>query len=366
MGPELTPLTRNNFRSRNDSDKLVTMQLADFDYDLPEYLIAKQPPEKRDTARLLHVLGDGLTNRVIRDLSQLVQPGDVWVINDTKVIPARLAGWKESGGKVELLLLEPTGEDDTWLAWGKSNKPLKPGAVVKIAEGFSACVLAREGKEVTVRLWANDVAAAIEQYGHMPLPPYINRPDTEEDKARYQTVFATNPGAVAAPTAGLHLTPQLMSAMEQTGAEFVRVTLHVGPGTFQPVQVEHIDDHVMHEEAYVVPQETVVRVNRAKSDGRRVVAVGTTSLRTLEAAGQAGELQAGNGRTNLFIAPGYKFRMSDALLTNFHLPRSTLLMLVCALAGQKRTLKAYAHAKACGYRFYSYGDAMFVDRLSMD
>jgi len=339
------------------------MRLADFDYDLPEHLIAKRPPDKRDASRLLHVLDDGFADRMIRDLPELVQPGDVWVINDTRVIPARLLGQKKSGGKVELLLLEPLGSDDVWLAWGKSNKPLKPGVVVGISDEFFAEVLARDGKEVKIRLRADDVAAAIERYGHMPLPPYIDRPDTEEDKARYQTVFATNPGAVAAPTAGLHLTPELMSAMAQAGAEFAHVTLHVGPGTFQPVQAEHITDHVMHEESYVVPPETAEMVNRAKREERRIVTVGTTSLRTLEAAGRTGELQAGSGRTDLFITPCYRFCMVDTLLTNFHLPRSTLLMLVCALAGRKHILDAYAHAKKYGYRFYSYGDAMFVPKL---
>jgi len=339
------------------------MRLADFDYDLPEYLIAKRPPDKRDASHLLHVLDDGFADRMIRDLPGLVQPGDVWVINDTKVIPARLLGQKESGGKVELLLLEPVGGDDVWLAWGKSNKPLKPGIAVEIGDGFSAEVLACSGKEVRIHLNAENVDAAIERYGHMPLPPYIDRPDTEEDKARYQTVFAANPGAVAAPTAGLHLTPQLMQKMETAGAEFTHVTLHVGPGTFQPVQVERIADHVMHEESYVVPPKTAETVNRAKREGRRIVTVGTTSLRTLEAAGQTGELQAGSGRTGLFITPGYQFHMVDALLTNFHLPRSTLLMLVCALADRKRILDAYAHAIKARYRFYSYGDAMFVPKL---
>jgi len=324
-------------------------------------LIARQPPSERDASRLLHVLDDGIADRMIRDLPELVQAGDVWVINDTKVIPARLTGRKASGGKVELLLLEPAGEDDVWLAWGKSNKPLKPGVGVEIAEGFFAEVLARDGKEVKVHLRADDAAAAIERYGHMPLPPYIDRPDTEEDKVRYQTVFAANPGAVAAPTAGLHLTIQLMEKMRNAGAIFAHVTLHVGPGTFQPVQSEHIADHVMHDEAYTVPQETASFINQAKDKGQRIIAVGTTSLRTLEAAGRTGKLQAGNGRTNLFITPGYTFHMVDALLTNFHLPRSTLLMLVCALAGRERILNAYAHAKKHGYRFYSYGDAMFLN-----
>ncbi len=336
------------------------MRLIDFDYDLPKHLIAQHPPNQRDASRLLHVLDDGFADRMIRDLPRLVRPGDVWVINDTRVIPSRLLGQKKSGGKVELLLLEPTGEDDVWLAWGKTGKSLKPGAVVEIADGFSAEVLARDGKEVQVHLRANDVAAAIEQYGHMPLPPYIDRPDAGEDKARYQTVFAENPGAVAAPTAGLHLTPKLMSAMERAGAEFAHVTLHVGPGTFQPVQAERTADHVMHKEAYVVTPKTAEAVNRAKCEGRRIVTVGTTSLRTLEAAGRSGTLQAGKGRTGLFITPGYRFRMVDALLTNFHLPRSTLLMLVCALADREHILDAYAHAKKCEYRFYSYGDAMFV------
>jgi len=306
------------------------------------------------------MLDDCIADRMIRDLPDLVQAGDVWVINDTRVIPARLLGRKKSGGKVELLLLEPTDEDDVWLAWGRSNKPLKSGVEVEIADGFFAEVLARDGKEVKVHLRADNVAAAIERYGHMPLPPYIDRPDTEEDKARYQTVFATNMGAVAAPTAGLHLTPELMRKMEVSGAVFAHVTLHVGPGTFQPVQVKHTSDHTMHEEAYVVPRETAEMINQAKYERRRIVAVGTTSLRTLEAAGQTGKLRAGGGRTDLFITPGYRFRMVDTLLTNFHLPRSTLLMLVCALAGRERILNAYSYAKKHGYRFYSYGDAMFV------
>jgi len=324
-------------------------------------LIARQPLPERDASRLLHMLDDCIVDRMIRDLPDLVQAGDVWVINDTRVIPARLLGRKKSGGKVELLLLEPTDEDDVWLAWGRSNKPLKSGVGVEIADGFFAEVLARDGKEVKVHLRADNVAAAIERYGHMPLPPYIDRPDTEEDKARYQTVFATNMGAVAAPTAGLHLTPELMRKMEVSGAVFAHVTLHVGPGTFQPVQVKHTADHTMHEEAYVVPRETAEMINQAKCERRRIVAVGTTSLRTLEAAGQTGKLRTGGGRTDLFITPGYRFRMADALLTNFHLPRSTLLMLVCALAGRERILNAYSYAKKHGYRFYSYGDAMFVN-----
>ncbi|WP_167631226.1 tRNA preQ1(34) S-adenosylmethionine ribosyltransferase-isomerase QueA [Mariprofundus ferrooxydans] len=338
------------------------MRVSDYDFDLPEKSIASQPLRQRDASRLLTLSGeDGqLTDRWIRDLPQLVEPGDVWVVNDTRVIPARLIGQKSSGGKVEVLLLEPGDKTDVWRAWGKSNKPLKAGTVITFTDTFSALVLSRDGKDILVHLLADDVPAAIEAHGHMPLPPYINRPDSEEDKQRYQTVFARHAGAVAAPTAGLHLTTELMAAMEEAGAVFAHVTLHVGPGTFQPVQVENLDEHVMHEEGYIVPEETATLVNMARSQGRRIVAVGTTSLRTLEAAGASGELLAGSDRTSIFITPGYHFRMVDALLTNFHLPKSTLIMLVSALAGRERVLAAYTHAREEGYRFYSYGDAMFV------
>jgi len=352
------------------------VQLTDFDYHLPAEMIARKPLAGRDAARLLlpaavlpgDVCGKSdLRDANIRDLPALVQPGDIWVINDTSVIPARLFGRKKSGGKVELLLLEPlsfekTGEHDIWLAWGKANKPLKAGDCIDIAEGFCGEILRRDGKQVEVRLMASDVAAAIDAHGHMPLPPYIDRPDNEEDKNRYQTVFARHAGAVAVPTAGLHLSTELMAAMQAAGATFVHITLHVGPGTFQPVQAEHIAAHRMHEEAYIVSQDAADQINMARRQRRRVVAVGTTSLRTLEAAGQSGEIIAGSGRTDLFITPGYDFRMVDALLTNFHLPRSTLLMLVCALAGHAPVMAAYRHAIDNGYRFYSYGDAMFVSR----
>jgi len=336
------------------------MQVRDFDYELPEALIAKHPLKERDASRMLHVRPEGLTDSLIRDLPQLVKPGDVWVINDTKVIPARLLGSRHSGGKVEILLLEPAGGGHVWRAWGKSNKPLRSGCVVEIAPDFSVQVLSRQGKDMLVRLRTEDVAAAIESHGHMPLPPYIDRPDCGDDRSRYQTVFAANPGAVAAPTAGLHLTRALMTRMRGAGAAFAHVTLHVGPGTFQPVRAERLADHVMHEESYRLPAATAVAVNRAKARGRRVIAVGTTSLRTLEAAGKNGVLHAGSGRTDLFITPGYEFHIVDGLLTNFHLPRSTLLMLVCALAGRTRILDAYAHARVAGYRFYSYGDAMLI------
>jgi S-adenosylmethionine:tRNA ribosyltransferase-isomerase len=311
---------------------------------------------------------DDFTDGVIADLPALVQEGDVWVVNDTRVIPARLLGQKPSGGKVEILLLEPTGVSDVWMAWGKANKPLKKGDCIVFSDEFRAEVLARDGKCVEVKLLVDaqnsyNVAKAIEAYGHMPLPPYIDRPDSEEDKKRYQTVFAAHDGAVAAPTAGLHLTPELMAEMEKAGACFVHVTLHVGPGTFQPVQVDDVHAHKMHEEAYIISEDAAQRINRAKVEGRRVVAVGTTSLRTLEAACVDGALQAGAGRTDIFIYPGYTFQVVDALLTNFHLPQSTLLMLVSALAGKDQVLRAYDYAIEKAYRFYSYGDAMFVTKV---
>ncbi len=335
------------------------MQVSDFDFELPEHLIAKAPLEQRDGAKLLH-LDRSLTDKTILDLPSLVQAGDVWVVNDTKVIPARLMGKKPSGGKVEVLLLEPLGQDNVWSAWGKANKPLTVGTVVHFSDSFSGEIIQRDGKNIEIQLIADDVGAAIESHGHMPLPPYINRPDSEEDKQRYQTVFAEHKGAVAAPTAGLHLTPELMQKMEDKGATFVHVTLHVGPGTFQPIQVDNTNDHIMHEEAYIISQQAADTINQAKQAGHRIVAVGTTSLRTLEAASQSGTLQAGSARTDIFITPSYQFKMTDALLTNFHLPKSTLLMLVSALAGQDTIKAAYQHAIEHNYRFYSYGDAMFI------
>jgi len=336
------------------------MLTSDFDYDLPKELIARHPAPERDAARLLRVSPQGkMHDLAVRDLPALVQAGDVWVLNDTRVIPARLLGRKDSGGRVEILLLEPLGEGHVWLAWWKSSKQIRPGTVIRFAEGFSGEVLARRGKHVHIHLLADDVALAIEMHGHMPLPPYIDRPDDTTDKRRYQTVYARHIGAVAAPTAGLHLTRSLLARMQEAGAEFVYATLHVGVGTFEPVRSEHVEAHEMHEEAYHVPEQTAVAVNNALAEGRRVVAVGTTSLRTLEAACVSGRVAAGPGRTSLFIYPGYQFQAVDALLTNFHLPRSTLLMLVCALAGRERVMGAYAHAINKGYRFYSYGDAMF-------
>ncbi|MDQ6979826.1 MAG: tRNA preQ1(34) S-adenosylmethionine ribosyltransferase-isomerase QueA [Mariprofundaceae bacterium] len=338
------------------------MQLVDFDFTLPESLIADHPLAERDASRLLRLDGDTLIDSSMRDIVQQVQAGDLWVINNTRVIPARLLGHKTSGGQVEILLLESLGED-RWMAWGKANKPLQVGTEVHIADGFNLQVVEKHGRELLVQLQSENATAAIAAHGHMPLPPYIRRPDEAADQERYQTVFARHDGAVAAPTAGLHFTPSLMEAMEQAGARFIEVTLHVGAGTFQPVQVDNILDHQMHEEAYSIEPEAAAAINQARQEGRRVVAVGTTSLRCLESAAVDGHVSAGNGRSRLFIYPGYQLQIIDALLTNFHLPRSTLLMLVSAFRGSDTIRRAYAHAIAQQYRFFSYGDAMFCERM---
>jgi len=338
------------------------MRTSDFDYELPRRLIAQKPLPERGTSRLLYLGCRGkMQDMSVRDLSSLVRPGDVWVFNDTKVIPARLLGRKATGGRVEILLLEALKEKDQWLAWVRSNRPVRVGKCIHIADGFKAEILGKDGKEFRVQLLSEDAVAAVAKFGHMPLPPYITRIDSNEDRQRYQTVYARHAGAMAAPTAGLHFTPDLIAGLEHAGASVTCVTLHVGPGTFQPVQVDRIRDHVMHEESYHVPEPAANTINTALAEGRRIVAVGTTSLRTLEAAGCGGQVQAGPGRTALFIYPGYRFRVVSALLTNFHLPRSTLLMLVCAFAGRERVLGAYSQAIATGYRFYSYGDAMFLE-----
>jgi len=340
------------------------LTLADFDFTLPDHLIANHPLPERDASRLLHLTDDALFDRTVAGLADWVQAGDVWVINNTRVIPARLLGHKPTGGKVEILLLEPLEDDHQWLAWGKANKPLSIGAIIHIAAGFEVLVVAKRERELVVQLLAEDVPQAINTHGHMPLPPYIARPDEVGDQTRYQTVFARHDGAVAAPTAGLHLTHSLMDAMRQAGASFVEVTLHVGAGTFQPIQVENIRDHQMHEESYHISMQAADAINCAREEGRRIVAIGTTSLRCLESAVIDGMVMMGAARSRLFIYPDYDFQVVDALLTNFHLPRSTLLMLVSAFAGTRRIRELYAHAIAEQYRFFSYGDAMFCERLT--
>lgn len=342
------------------------MRLSDLDYELPEELIAQEPLPERDASRLLVV--DVATNTVdhrrFTELPRLLPPS-LFVFNDTRVFPARLTGRKESGGRVELLLLRKRDEvSSRWLALGRSSKGLRPGMDLELAEGrITARVLASlEDGQVEVELEGHgDVDALIDEVGDVPLPPYIRRATVDADRDRYQTVYAREPGAVAAPTAGLHFTDTTFRALREAGHEPAYVTLHVGPGTFRPVQAARLEDHPMHEEAYEVPEITADAIASAREEGRPVVAVGTTVVRTLEAAaGDDGVPARGVGSTRLFIRPPFRFRAIDHLVTNFHLPRSTLLALVMALAGVDLTRRAYREAVAERYRFYSYGDAMLI------
>jgi S-adenosylmethionine:tRNA ribosyltransferase-isomerase len=337
------------------------MQVADFDFDLPDELIAQLPPAVRGGSRLLHVGASGaLADRWFSELPTLLRPSDLLVMNDTRVIKARLFGSKDSGGKVELLVERVLNEYDA-LAFIRASHAPKPGSRIHLSEDITIDVLARQD-DLTLLRFPRPVLEVLEQLGQLPLPPYIEHTPTADDEARYQTVYANEPGAVAAPTAGLHFDDAMLGALREQGIRTARVTLHVGAGTFQPVRVDRIADHRMHSERYTIPQATVDAILEARARGGRVVAVGTTSLRALEAAAQAGELHAGAGETDIFITPGYRFQVVDALITNFHLPRSTLLMLVSAFAGVDAIRAAYAHAIAGRYRFFSYGDAMFLEK----
>ena len=332
------------------------MDVADFDYELPEELIAQAPLQERDASRLLVLPRHSghLQHRAIRDLPGLLRAGDLLVVNDARVIPARLHGRKEgSGGKVELLLIEPLAGAD-WLALGQASKPLRQGARVEVLGSSIEIVEVRGGGDLVVRLplRGEPLWQFLDEAGELPLPPYIRHAPGPTDRERYQTMFARERGAVAAPTAGLHFTPALIDSLRARGIGIDPITLHVGPGTFLPVRTERVEDHRMHRERYFVPDETARALDRAK----RVIAVGTTALRTLEASGG----RPGPGATDLFVKPGYEFRTVDGLLTNFHLPRSTLLMLVAAFAGLDRTKAAYREAIAARYRFFSYGDAMLI------
>ncbi|RUM42745.1 MAG: tRNA preQ1(34) S-adenosylmethionine ribosyltransferase-isomerase QueA [Desulfurobacterium sp.] len=342
------------------------MKVSDFDYELPKELIAKFPVEPRDTARLmvLHRDSGKIEHRIFRDIVEYLKEGDVLVLNDTKVIPARLFGKLETGGKVELLLVRQPFPK-VWEVMAKPARKLKEGKRILFDEELEGIVkeYVGEGKRlVEFNVKGNkDFMEKLEEIGHVPLPPYIEREERPEDREKYQTVFAQKPGAVAAPTAGLHFTKELLEKLKNKGVIIKTVTLHVGPGTFKPVKVENVEEHQMDYETYNVPEETAREINRAKEEGRRIVAVGTTVVRTLESSSdEVGRVKAGEGSTNLFIYPGYKFKVIDALITNFHLPRSTLLMLVSAFAGRERILNAYRKAVKEGYRFYSYGDAMLI------
>ncbi|NCP78672.1 MAG: tRNA preQ1(34) S-adenosylmethionine ribosyltransferase-isomerase QueA [Desulfuromonadales bacterium] len=342
------------------------MRLSDFDYLLPPELIAQHPAATREASRLMHVdsrLAKISTGR-FRDIADYFSAGDLLVINDTRVRPARLLGHKESGGQVELLLLRRlAGIAEDWFCLRRSSRPLRVGGRLNFPGGLTAQVLEGEAQEhIRVRFnYEGDFEALLDQVGHLPLPPYIRRADTLADRERYQTVFARHPGALAAPTAGLHFTEEIFAQLRGQGVEIVSLTLHVGLGTFLPVRVDTIREHRMHAETYDIPPGTAQAVNRAKAEGRRVIALGTTAARTLETAvNDQGHLMADCGESEIFIYPGFRFRMLDGLVTNFHLPKSTLLMLVSALAGRELILKAYRRAIDMGFRFFSYGDCMLI------
>ena len=343
------------------------MQLSDFNYELPPELIAQHPLANRTDSRLLEVKADGpnhvqLVDRQFKDILSLLQPGDLLVFNDTKVIPARLHGKKETGGNVELLIERISGEKQAWVQIRASKVP-KTGMIVHIhnqaGETFPVEMIGYDGRFYEVRFPEN-VFSLLERFGELPLPPYIEHQPDGEDAQRYQTVVAKNPGAVAAPTAGLHFDESILQELKALGVQQAAVTLHVGAGTFTPVREEDLTKHKMHYEWFSIPNETLLAIEATKKNGGRVVAVGTTSLRALESQAASGQC---SGETNLFITPGYQFKTVDCLLTNFHLPKSTLLMLVSAFAGMANIRAAYQHAIYQKYRFFSYGDAMFLCRL---
>ena len=334
------------------------MQVADFDYELPDALIARFPPPRRRDSRLLVVDAERLADRRFVDLPGCLRAGDLLVMNDTRVIKARLRGRKESGGAVEILIERLLARDRA-LAQVRASKTPKPGSSLELAAGASATVEGREG-EFFVLGFSTAIEPLLEAAGEVPLPPYLGRGAESADDERYQTVFARHPGAVAAPTAGLHFDEPMLDELEQAGVRRAFITLHVGAGTFQPLRAERVADNRLHAERVIVDEATCEAVRETRAAGGRVVAVGTTVVRALESASAQGAIEPFDGESELFIVPGYRFRAVDLLLTNFHLPRSSLLMLVAAFAGRERILEAYRHAVAAEYRFFSYGDAMLV------
>lgn len=342
------------------------MRVADFSFELPDELIARHPMADRTASRLLTLDGNTgeLGHKVFKDLIDFLNSNDLMIFNNTKVIPARMYGQKSTGGKVEVLV-ERVVDEHRVLAHVRSSKSPKEGATLILEGKAEATMVARHGELFELEFKGEQtVLNILDEIGHMPLPPYIDRPDTDEDKARYQTVYNEKPGAVAAPTAGLHFDETLLEKIKAKGIETQFITLHVGAGTFQPVRVDSVDEHVMHSEYIEVSQEVVDAIKKTKANGGRVIAVGTTSVRSLESAAKAseGELQPLYGDTDIFIYPGYEFQVVDAMVTNFHLPESTLIMLVSAFAGQDHILNAYNTAIEEQYRFFSYGDAMFITK----
>jgi len=338
--------------------------VSDFDFALPPELIAQHPAPERSASRLLDGRAASPVDRVFRELPGLLNPGDLLVFNNTKVIKARLYGAKQTGGSVEALIERVIAGTCEVHAHLRASKSPKPGSRVRFNEAFDAEVLGRCGPDGGMfhLRFPSDPFALLEQHGHVPLPPYIEHADEADDVRRYQTVFAKEPGAVAAPTAALHFDEGVLAALAARGVASAHVTLHVGAGTFQPVRVEQLAEHKMHSEWFEVPAATVAAIAATRARGGKVVAVGTTTLRALESAALGGELQAGARETAIFITPGFEFRVVDCLLTNFHLPKSTLMMLVSAFAGYEHVMRLYRHAIAQGYRFFSYGDAMLLER----
>lgn len=339
------------------------MHIGAFDFDLPNELIATRPTRPRDHAKMLQVAGEALSDHIVRDLPDLLQPGDLLVCNDTKVVPAQLAG-RRGEGRIQLTLHQHVAPG-CWRAFAKPAKRLRIGDRIDFGADFAAAVTGKDGGEVSLDFALDDATLRqkLEIYGTMPLPPYIRkmRDVDEADLSDYQTTFAQREGAVAAPTAGLHFTPDLLAVLEARGINRTLVTLHVGAGTFLPMKAERTEDHKMHAEWGEITPEAADAINKTRVNGGRIVAIGTTSLRLLESAALVdGTVEAFNGETDIFITPGYKFRAVDILMTNFHLPKSTLFMLVCAFAGLERMQQAYAHAKDAGYRFYSYGDSSLL------
>jgi S-adenosylmethionine:tRNA ribosyltransferase-isomerase len=339
------------------------MQLKDFHFDLPDELIARYPTEQRSASRLLRLDGEtgDIQHSHFYQLTDFVEPHDLLVFNNTRVLPARLFGKKSSGGQVEILIERVESEHDA-LAHVRANRSPKPGARLVLEEGTEVEVISKDGAMYQLKLLSSDWHSVMQAVGHMPLPPYIDREDELSDKERYQTVYSEVEGAVAAPTAGLHFDDELLAKLSDKGVETAFVTLHVGAGTFSPVRVDNILEHKMHSEWYELSQEVVDKVKQTRAKGGRVIAVGTTSVRCLESAAINGELEAGSGETDIFIYPGYVFRAVDALITNFHLPESTLMMLVSAFASKKHIMQAYDEAVSEQYRFFSYGDSMFITR----
>ena len=338
------------------------MKRQDFFYELPDVLIARYPPPERSASRLLHLdRGTGhITHRQFRDLPSFITPGDLLVFNNTRVIPARLFGHKTTGGKVEILVERVLGARDC-LAYLRASKTLKPGAFILLEHGQQLQLIGRRGELFHLRVVGDTrLLEILDQQGHMPLPPYIAREDEASDRERYQTVYNKIPGAVAAPTAGLHFDEAMLAQLAAKGVQSGYVTLHVGAGTFQPVRADNLDEHVMHSEWFCVDETLCAQVAACKQRGGRVIAVGTTSVRCLESASRDGKLQSTQGETDIFIKPGYQFNVIDGLVTNFHLPESTLLMLVSAFAGKENIFRAYQEAIDQRYRFFSYGDAMLI------